>query len=195
MKKYWGLFALLVCFSFAAQAQQTYTVDEALTRISLVAGGPLSSKSKVAVISYETPTKTFSDYVGETLTYDLQTKLNRDVITYRNVDKIHADYKVTEASISDTKVIEIGKALKVDVVILVNVRGAGTTYQMNVLTINVNSGKKLTPTKLNLKEDDVLTELLKGPVVSDPEPAGAPVEGAVRRLRAMREAAINQGTL
>ncbi|GHT66149.1 hypothetical protein FACS1894110_09340 [Spirochaetia bacterium] len=191
MKKCLMAAMLLVCFSFAAQAQrqQTYTVDEALTRVSLTAGSSMSPGSKIAVISYETPTKTFSDYVGETLTYDLQTKIHRDVITYRNVDTIHRDYKITGADISDTKAIEIGKALKVDVVLLVNVKGLGSAYQMNVLTINVASGKKGTPSRLNLKEDNVLTELLKGPAVTEQAPAGAPVEGAVRRLRAMREAA------
>jgi hypothetical protein len=192
MKKHLIVTMLLVCFSFAAQAQkqkqQTYTVDEALTRVSLTAGSPIAPGSKIAVISYETPTKTFSDYVGETLTYDLQTKIHRDVITYRSVDTIHTDYKINEAGISDTKAREIGKALKVDVVLLVNVKVLGEAYQMNVLTLNVNSGKKLTPLRLNLTEDAVLSELLKGPAVTDMAPGGAAVEGAVRRLRAMREA-------
>jgi hypothetical protein len=65
---------------------------------------------------------------------------------------------------------------------------------MNVITITVTNGKKSVPSRLNLKEDDVLTELLKGPVVTDQAPGGAPVEGAVRRLRAMREAS-NEGAV
>jgi hypothetical protein len=183
--------AVLALFGFvvAVQAQQApMTIDAALTKASLVVGAPILRASKVAVISYETPTKVFSDYVGESLTYDLQAKLNRDVISYRNVDTIHKDYKITEEYITDTKAIEIGKALKVDVVLLVNVKGGGGVYQLNILTLNITSGKRVTPLKYSLKEDEVLTELLKGPAVTDQEPGGAPVEGAVRRLRALREA-------
>jgi hypothetical protein len=186
MKKCLIAAALLVCFSFLVQAQETLTVDAALTKASLQILMP--AKAKVLVISYETPAKTFSDYIGEVLTYDLEIKMKRSVVTYRNVDTIHATYSIKDPSISDTKAIEIGKALGVDVVILANVKKLGDDYQMKFVPLTVKTDRAGTSVTYKLKEDAVLTELLIGPAVTEMEVAGAPVEGAVRRLRAMREA-------
>ncbi|GHV25449.1 hypothetical protein AGMMS4952_03200 [Spirochaetia bacterium] len=186
MKKYGLLVLLCGVFAFPLPAQEVLTVDAALTKASLQILMP--AKAKVLVLSYETPAKTFSDYIGEVLTYDLEVKMKRNVITYRNVDTIHADYRIRDPAISDKKAVEIGKALGVNVVILAAVKKLGSDYQMKFVPLTVRTGKAGTSLTYKLKEDNVLTELLSGPAVTEMEAAGAPVEGAVRRLRAMRDA-------
>jgi hypothetical protein len=189
MKRFFFSALLLSAISFAVQAQ-ALTLDAALTKASLVIGAPMSSTAKVAVISYETPSKLFSDYIGETLTYNLRTKINREVIGYRNFDTLRTEYTLTGVSVSETRALEIGKALAVDRVLLVTVKQWGASYQMTILPLTVADGKIGSPVRYILREDDLFAELLKGPPVT--EQNSAPTESAVRRLRAQQETA-NEG--
>ncbi|GMO11442.1 MAG: hypothetical protein Ta2A_19870 [Treponemataceae bacterium] len=173
-----------MCFTFSAYAQ-VYTLDGALTDGSLQAGAAIPRTAKILVISYETPSKLFSDYVGEVLTGDLEEKMSKDMIRYRNVDILRRTYRITNDFVSEEKTFEIAKALKADFVIFVTVTKRGSGYQINFQPINIAGGKRIQPVKYTVKEDALTTELSSGPPLS--EETSAPTEGAVRRLRALRD--------
>ncbi|GMO31443.1 MAG: hypothetical protein Ta2F_06880 [Termitinemataceae bacterium] len=191
MKKCLSLAVMFLSFSFLVQAQQSLTLDQALTKSINEVAALLPSKSKSVVISYETPSKLFSDYVGDVLTYIYQTKINRNMVTYNHkadVDSIRKNYKVEDSYISEEKAVEIGKALGADHVIFVTAANLGTTCQLTIQPLSVGSTKKYQPVRYTIKEDGTLTELLKAPPVTESSP---PTEGAVRRLRSQREAQEN----
>ncbi|GHV20181.1 hypothetical protein FACS189494_03430 [Spirochaetia bacterium] len=185
MKKCVPVILLFAVFSFAAEAQQTLTIDKAITRAVNQVGVIIPRQAKVAVLSYESPSKAFSDYLGDTLTYELQTKMLRNVVSYNNVDSLRKDYNIEASYISDAKAAEIGKALGVDLVILVKVLNAGAIYQMNVQALNITPAKKINPVRYYLSGDAVLAELVKEPPVTDD--SAAPTESVIRRLRANRD--------
>jgi TolB-like protein len=153
----------------------------------MVINAAVPIKSKILVISYESPSRLLSEYIAQELTFKLQRNTSRDIIDTITIDSLQKDYNLKGDTLKTTDALKIAKTQEADFLVVVASRKIKDLIRMDIQIKNAGTGKNIQVVSYTIGYDDLLTELLAGPALTDPAPVSAPAEGAVRRIRALRE--------
>jgi len=162
MKKF-----LLICIAFVATAVAVYAqqleLKEVIIRSARGIEETLPQRSKVIVLNFESPAKSFSDYVIDELSGELIEGKKITVVDRRNLSAIMDEMKFQYSGyVSDESMQSIGKMLGAQAVISGSLTDVGANYRFRIRIISVETAAVQKQISLDLKKDTQVAYLLGG---------------------------------
>jgi TolB-like protein len=162
MKKFVLIFILFVLTAGAISAQQLELKD-VIVRSARGIEGELPQKAKIALLNFESPTKTFSDYVLDELTSELLEAGKVTVVDRKNITAILNEMKFQYSGyVSDESMVSIGKMIGVQYIISGTLTDMETFYRFRIRIINVETAVIQRQITNELKSDNQVAHLLGG---------------------------------
>jgi len=162
MKKFLLIFVLFALMAGVISAQEL-TLKEVITRSSKSIEETLPQRAKVIVLNFESPAKTFSDYVIDELSGELIEGKKITVVDRRNLTAIMDEMKFQYSGyVSDESMQSIGKMLGAQAVISGSLTDMGVNYRFRIRIINVETAAVQRQISLDLKKDSQVEYLMGG---------------------------------
>ncbi|MCL1947503.1 MAG: CsgG/HfaB family protein [Chitinivibrionia bacterium] len=151
-------FAPMVTFS------QNLTIDEAVSESVKYFSTKLKAGTKVIVLNVESESKNLSDYIiEETNTFIMNDTKLSPVVNRSGLSNVLKEKNINDLNeIGETMAVQIGKEIGTSSVILGSISKLGEIYRFRIQALNTADGQILGIQSLNVRQDDVLADLLKG---------------------------------
>ena len=159
---------VLLAVFFVYGQSQNLTIDEAIAENVKYFSAKLKAGTKVIVLNIESESKNLSDYIIEETNALIMngTKLS-PVINRNGLSNVLKEKNISDLNeIDETAATQIGKELGVSSVILGSVSKLGEIYRFRVQALNTADGQILGMQSFNVKQDDILADLLKDGKIS-----------------------------
>ncbi|MCL1947686.1 MAG: CsgG/HfaB family protein [Chitinivibrionia bacterium] len=176
-KIYTVLFA--VFFAPTLTFSQNLTIDEAVSESVKYFSTKLKVGTKVIVLNIESKSKNLSDYIiEETNTFIMNDTKLSPVINRSGLSNILKEKNIDDLNeIDEIVAAQIGKELGTSSVILGSVSKLGENYRFRVQALNTADGQILGIQSFNVRQDDILADLLKsGKTSAKPQQTTTPVQ-------------------
>jgi len=162
MKKLLLALGIILLMGRVVSAQQL-ELKEVITRSARGIEETLPQRAKVIVLNFESPAKTFSDYVIDELSGELIEGKKITVVDRRNLTAIMDEMKFQYSGyVSDESMQSIGKMLGAQVVISGSLTDVGANYRFRIRIISVETAAVQRQISLDLKKDSQVAYLLGG---------------------------------
>ena len=162
MKK---LLLVFIFFALAAGAlfAQQLELKDVIVRSARGIENELPQKSKVAVLNFNSPTKTFSDYVIEELINELLEGGKVTIVDRQNLTAIMNEMKFQYSGyVSDESMVSIGKMIGAQYIISGALTAKETYYTFRIRIISVETATIQRQITSELKNDKQVASLLGG---------------------------------
>jgi len=157
----------LLIFVFALTAgvlsAQQLELKDVIARSARGIEGELPQKAKIALLNFESPTKTFSDYVLDELTSELLEVGKVTVVDRKNITAILNEMKFQYSGyVSDESMVSIGKMIGAQYIISGTLTDMKTHYRFRIRIINVETAAIQRQITSELKNDKEVAYLMGG---------------------------------
>jgi TolB-like protein len=149
------LIVLFSCASVPDNDSNYHSFDEALEIGIQKIGNDLPEGSDIAVLDFKSDNPNLSSYIIEEM-YDKLINGGRLSIMERSrVDtiKMEVDYQLT-GEVDDNEIINIGHQLGANYVVTGQIIFSGEAYRLRVFAIDVEKGRRIASSSLNIKSND-----------------------------------------
>jgi TolB-like protein len=149
------LIVLFSCASVPDNDSNYHSFDEALEIGIQRIGNDLPEGSDIAVLDFKSDNPNLSSYIIEEM-YDKLINGGRLSIMERSrVDtiKMEVDYQLT-GEVDDNEIINIGHQLGANYVVTGQIIFSGEAYRLRVFAIDVEKGRRIASSSLNIKSND-----------------------------------------
>ncbi|MCL2066788.1 MAG: SUMF1/EgtB/PvdO family nonheme iron enzyme [Treponema sp.] len=178
---------ILGCRSLGSGSSSAITLDEAIQIAAGDINTSLGESTVVAVINFSSSSENLSDYVIEELMGNLINEKKLVVVDRNNLDLVREEMDLhLSGEVSDESAQAIGRMLGAQGIITGSLVSLGRDYRFRVYTINVESAARETATLLTVRNDQLLSYLLRGAdlIAQDPPPQGSPASADANRTAA-----------
>lgn len=169
---------VLFAFCLIAYSQtQTLTIDEAISESMKYFSAKLTAGMKVVILNFESENKNLSDYIIDESSVFILNNPKLSLVDKSKLPNILEEKNINDLNeINETVALEIGKKLGASSVIFGSISKLGANYRFRVQALSTANGQVLGMQSLNVKEDEILADLLgTGVVLSEkPVPKGSP---------------------
>jgi len=158
---YLSILLLFIVISSVSLSAQTYTLDDILNRVATEIGLTLPTGTNIAILSFNSPTEAFSDYVIEELTGKLVKNPSLTVVDRKNLALINKEVILQlSGEVNDTSAVAIGQLLGAQSIVTGNLTNTGDVLRFRISVVNVETAAIQTQIALDLKSDSQVAFLL-----------------------------------
>ena len=154
---------LCIVFLFAVSlfAQQTLTLDEAISEVMKYFSTKLAAGTKVVVLNVESDSKKLSDYVVEECGVFVVNSTKLSLVGKSGLSGILKEKNIDDLNeIDEATALEIAKRLGASSVISGSISKLGENYRFRTQAVNAVNGQVLGIQSINIKQDGIFNELL-----------------------------------
>ena len=162
MKKYLLVLTIFILISGKLHAQQL-NLDDTIRRTARAVEEILPQGTMVAILNFDSPSETFSDFVIEELTGALVTGRRVTIVDRSNLELIGQEMDLQLSGyVSDESTQSIGHMLGAQSIVSGVLTNMGTFYRFRVRVINVQTAAIQTQISLDLRNDAQVAFLMRG---------------------------------
>ena len=142
-------------------SSQTFTIDEAIAENIKYVSTKLNAGMKIAVLNIEAENENLSFYIIDECGAFIKSNTKLSLVDKSKLPIIMQEKNISDLNeINESLALKIGKELGASSVILGNISKLGENYRFRVQALNTTDGKVLGTQSLNVKEDEILLDLL-----------------------------------
>jgi tetratricopeptide (TPR) repeat protein len=158
-----ALAGVLLCGAGTLGAQQSLTLDEAVARAGRDIEGKMKSGANLAVLSFDSGSEMFSEYVIEELTGILVTGGKVSVIERRSLDLLRKEAHLQlSGDVDDDVAVSVGKQLGAQGIVTGSLQDTGAAFRFRIKVINVESARIEAQFGCNLRKDERTAFFMSG---------------------------------
>jgi len=151
-------FTLLACFAYA----QTLTIDEAIVENSNMFSQRIPAKTRVVILNIESESKNLSNYIVSEIESHIDNNTELWLVSKNRLANVLQESGISDLNLIDeTTALEIGKKLGAQSVILGSISRLGENYRFRTQALSVEDGNVLAMLSLNIREDEIMSDLLE----------------------------------
>jgi TolB-like protein len=173
-------FFILGCATSGPASAKNVSLDEAIQIAGKDINDTLNAGTKVAVLSFGSPSDQFSDYVIEELSIYLVRNKKLVVVDRREIDLIRNEVNFQmSGEVSEESAQAIGSMLGAQSIVSGSLMNLGSAYRLRTKAINVQSAAIETSSSVTVNDDEQMQFLLAG-ASTRTAPGAAPQAGAAQ---------------
>ena len=169
MKKAFVILSLIVCS--CSTAPKYYSFDNALGAGIKKIGSDLPEGTKVAILDFKSDNENLSAYIIEEM-YDKLVNFKKLAIMERgrtDTIALEVGYQLS-GEVDDSQIVNIGRKLGADYVVTGQIAFSGDAYRLRVFAIDIEKGRRVASSSLNINRNDRQIKYLLGNQVEPAAP-------------------------
>jgi TolB-like protein len=166
---------LLTALSVYGQSNRPVPLDRAIKEAAENIDARITAKSKIALINFNSPSVSFSDYVLDELTANLVNSGCLEVVDRKEIDLIRGELDFQySGDVDDNSMQELGRMLGAQSIVSGSLTDIGGTYRIVIRVLNVQTARIEALYRTNIVNDNKVKALIGGTA----KPAKKPVTAA-----------------
>ena len=163
---------LLTALSVYGQSNRTIPLDSAIEEAAKDMDARITAKSKIALISFNSPSVPFSDYVLDELAANLVNSRHLRVVDRKEIDLIREELDFQySGDVDDNSMQELGRMLGAQSIVSGSLTDIGGTYRIVIRVLNVQTAAVEVQYRTNIINDSKVKALLDGTSKPPKKPA------------------------
>ena len=152
---------VLLSVFFAYGQAQNLTIDEAIAESMRYFSTKMTAKTKVVVLNIESESKNLSDYIIDESSVFIMNNTKLSLVDKSKLPIIMQEKNIGDLNeIDENTALEIGKKLGASGVIFGSISKLSANFRFRVQALNTADGRVFGMQSLNVKEDEILADLL-----------------------------------
>ena len=165
---------LFTALSVYGQSNSPVPLDSAIEEAAKNMDARIAAMSKIALISFNSPSAMFSEYVLEELTANLVNSGHLIVVDRKEIDLIRGELNFQySGDVDDNSMQELGRMLGAQSIVSGSLTNIGGTYRIVIRVLNVQTAAVEVQYRTNIVYDNKVEALLSGTANSPKRPATA----------------------
>jgi len=154
---------LLTALSVFGQSSSPIPLDSAIEEAAKNIDAGITAQSKIALISFNSPSVMFSDYVLDELTANLVNSGHLIVVDRKEIDLIRGELNFQySGDVSDNSMQELGRMLGAQSIVSGSLTDIGGVYRIVIRVLNVQTAAVEVQYRTNIVNDNKVKALLDG---------------------------------
>jgi len=163
---------LLAALSVYGQSNRPVPLDRAIEEAGKNIDARISAKSVIALINFNSPSVSFSDYVLDELTANLVNSGHLIVVDRKQIDLIRGELNFQySGDVDDNSMQELGRLLGAQSIVSGSLTDIGGTYRIVIRVLNVQTAAVEVQYRTNIVNDNKVKALLGGTAKQPKKPA------------------------
>jgi TolB-like protein len=172
--KFMTIAFLFTALSVYGQSNSPVPLDSAIEEAAKNMDARIAAQSKIALISFNSPSAMFSEYVLEELTANLVNSGHLIVVDRKEIDLIRGELNFQySGDVDDNSMQELGRMLGAQSIVSGSLTNIGGTYRIVIRVLNVQTAAVEVQYRTNIVYDNKVEALLSGTANSPKRPATA----------------------
>ncbi|MCL1947114.1 MAG: hypothetical protein FWF51_08210 [Chitinivibrionia bacterium] len=156
--KFAAFFFAFCMFAFG----QTLTIDDAIVANMKYLSGRLPAGTKIVILNVESESRNLSDYIIGECDFFISNNTKLSLVDKSRIPIILQRKNINELNeINESTALEIGKELGASNVVLGSISKLGSNFRFRIQALGTADGKINGMQSLNVKEDDILLDLIE----------------------------------
>ena len=145
----------------ASYSKDSRTLDIAIKEAALYLIQPLPSGTRVAIVSFDTPTGRLSDYIFEEMWTCFEDSSKFVMVDRRNLERVDAEirHQYGTGRVDDNAMVSVSKQVGAEILVYGQMTSLGSEYRITVYAIDVEKAAS-SQRAFNVRSDTRLASLL-----------------------------------